>query len=62
MRKVPRRETEERTERALELVQLGGFGERMPSQLSGGQLQRVALARAVVFEPRLLLMTSRSGR
>ena len=31
VRKVPRRESEERTERALELVQLGGFGERMPS-------------------------------
>ena len=45
VRKVPRRESEARTEKALELVQLGGFGERMPSQLSGGQQQRVALAR-----------------
>ena len=61
VRKVPRRETEERTERALELVQLGGLGERMPSQLSGGQQQRVALARAVVFEPRLLLMDEPLG-
>ena len=61
VRKVPRRESEERTERALELVQLGGFGERMPSQLSGGQQQRVALARAVVFEPRLLLMDEPLG-
>ena len=61
VRKVPRRESEERTERALDLVQLGGFGERMPSQLSGGQQQRVALARAVVFEPRLLLMDEPLG-
>ena len=61
VRKVPRRESEERTERALELVQLGGFGARMPSQLSGGQQQRVALARAVVFEPRLLLMDEPLG-
>ena len=61
VRKLPRRETGERTERALELVQLGGLGERMPSQLSGGQQQRVALARAVVFEPRLLLMDEPLG-
>ena len=61
VRKVPRRASQERTERALELVQLGGFGERMPSQLSGGQQQRVALARAVVFEPRLLLMDEPLG-
>ena len=61
VRKVPRRESAARTERALELVQLGGFGERMPSQLSGGQQQRVALARAVVFEPRLLLMDEPLG-
>ena len=61
VRKVPRRESEERTERALDLIQLGGFGERMPSQLSGGQQQRVALARAVVFEPRLLLMDEPLG-
>ena len=61
VRKVSRRESEARTERALELVQLGGFAERMPSQLSGGQQQRVALARAVVFEPRLLLMDEPLG-
>ncbi|MFO1056617.1 MAG: ABC transporter ATP-binding protein [Dongiaceae bacterium] len=41
---------------ALELVQLGGFGERRVDQLSGGQQQRVALARALVFEPPILLM------
>ena len=46
---APRRE-------ALELVQLGGYGERRIDQLSGGQRQRVALARAIVFEPRILLM------
>ena len=61
VRKVPRRESEERTERALDLVRLGGFADRMPSQLSGGQQQRVALARAVVFEPRLLLMDEPLG-
>ena len=41
---------------ALELVQLGGYGDRRVDQLSGGQRQRVALARAIVFEPRIVLM------
>jgi putative spermidine/putrescine transport system ATP-binding protein len=45
-----------RIERALETVQLAGYGERRIDQLSGGQRQRVALARAIVFEPRILLM------
>ena len=34
---------------ALELVQLGDYAKRKPSQLSGGQQQRVALARALVL-------------
>ena len=42
--------------RALKLVQLDGFAERWPHQLSGGQLQRVALARAIVIEPHVLLL------
>jgi ABC-type Fe3+/spermidine/putrescine transport system ATPase subunit len=41
---------------ALELVKLGGLGDRMPDQLSGGQRQRVALARALVKRPRVLLL------
>jgi iron(III) transport system ATP-binding protein len=39
----------------LELVNMGQFAERYPSQLSGGQQQRVALARAIATEPRTLL-------
>ncbi len=45
-----------RAEDALALVQLEGFGDRMPDQLSGGQRQRVALARAIVKKPRVLLL------
>ncbi|MBY0053725.1 ABC transporter ATP-binding protein [Brevibacillus agri] len=45
-----------RVAQMLEMVGLGGMGERFPSQLSGGQKQRVALARAIVFNPTLLLM------
>jgi iron(III) transport system ATP-binding protein len=56
MRRRPARETAERTARALDLVQLGGLGARLPHELSGGQQQRVALARAVVINPQILLM------
>ena len=50
-RKDAAAETAERDKRALDLVQLGGLGDRLPKQLSGGQQQRVALARALVFAP-----------
>ena len=56
MEGVPSGERRERAEAALALVQLGGYGDRMPDQLSGGQRQRVALARAIVKRPRVLLL------
>jgi ABC-type Fe3+/spermidine/putrescine transport system ATPase subunit len=55
-RKVRGEASRERVERALKLVQLDGYGERWPHQLSGGQLQRVAIARAIVIEPHVLLL------
>ncbi len=61
MRGVDKRERARRAEAALEMVQLGGYGARMPHALSGGQRQRVALARAVVFEPKVLLMDEPLG-
>jgi iron(III) transport system ATP-binding protein len=45
-----------RVEEALELVGLGGLGDRSPSTLSGGQQQRVALARALAPRPQALLL------
>lgn len=53
---IPKTEIADRTNKALDLVHLGGYGKRYPHQLSGGQQQRVALARALVGEPRLLLL------
>ncbi|MBL8702979.1 MAG: ABC transporter ATP-binding protein [Alphaproteobacteria bacterium] len=56
VRGIPATDTARRVKRALDMVQLGALGERLPRQLSGGQQQRVALARALVFEPELLLL------
>jgi spermidine/putrescine ABC transporter ATP-binding subunit len=53
---VGKAEIKTRVEEALEMVQLGGFADRMPDQMSGGQRQRVALARALVKRPRVLLL------
>ena len=45
-----------RVKQFLDLVRLGGYGDRRIHELSGGQQQRVAIARALVFEPELLLL------
>jgi putative ABC transport system ATP-binding protein len=50
-----------RVETLLAAVGLQGLGERLPAQLSGGQLQRVAIARAVVHAPGLILADEPTG-
>ena len=54
-------EREAKVARALDMVQMGEFGNRRPAQLSGGQQQRIALARALVFDPSLVLMDEPLG-
>ncbi|MCM2296152.1 ABC transporter ATP-binding protein [Rhodoferax sp.] len=50
-----------RVQAMLDAVGLAGLGERLPQQLSGGQLQRVAIARALVHRPMLLLADEPTG-
>ncbi len=56
VRDVALPERRRRAESMLDMVGLGGYGDRLPAALSGGQQQRVALGRALVFEPRVLLL------
>jgi putative spermidine/putrescine transport system ATP-binding protein len=61
VRKMGQADVEARVKRALDMVELSQFGNRMPAQLSGGQQQRVAVARSLVFEPDLVLMDEPLG-
>jgi putative ABC transport system ATP-binding protein len=45
----------------LTTVELDGLGERLPHQLSGGQMQRVAIARALIHSPQILLADEPTG-
>ena len=53
---VARGEQTQLVKSMLSLVKLSGLENRLPHQLSGGQLQRVALARALIKKPRVLLL------
>ena len=50
-----------RVQAMLASVGLAGLGQRLPQQLSGGQLQRVAIARALIHRPTLLLADEPTG-
>jgi len=56
LKKIPRKEIEERVKNILRFIGLEGKEDQMISQLSGGQQQRVALGRTIILEPEVLLM------
>ena len=56
-----RAEQEARAARVLELVELGGFANKYPWQLSGGMQQRASIARALSFDADILLMDEPFG-
>jgi multiple sugar transport system ATP-binding protein len=56
LHKMPKKEVEERVQRAARILQIEDFLKRKPRALSGGQRQRVAMGRAIVREPEAFLM------
>ena len=56
LKKVDKREIEQRVKRALKMVGMTDYEHRDVHSLSGGQQQRVAIARAIVNRPQVLLL------
>ncbi len=55
MKEFPDEDIPDRVEECLRLVDLAGYGDRYPSELSGGQRKRAGLARAIATKPKFLL-------
>lgn len=53
--RITQKDLSDRIEESLQLVGLGGIGNLMPAELSGGMKKRVALARAICIHPEIIL-------
>jgi ABC-type lipoprotein export system ATPase subunit len=58
---LPRSAWRKRAQDCLEIVGMGAFGNRLPSELSGGQQQRVAVARALANNAPVLIADEPTG-
>jgi len=56
IQKMPKAEMEKRVKESLKEVQMDGFEDRYPREMSGGQQQRIALARMLAYRPKVFLM------
>ena len=56
IQKMPKEEMQERVKEALAEVQMDGYEDRYPREMSGGQQQRIALARMLAYRPKVFLM------
>lgn len=56
LRKIPKREIDQRVRAAADILDITEYFERKPKNLSGGQRQRVALGRAIVRDPKVFLL------
>jgi predicted ABC-type transport system involved in lysophospholipase L1 biosynthesis ATPase subunit len=59
---IGERDARRQAREMIELLALSEVGEKLPEELSGGQLQRAALARALVGRPRLVLADEPTGQ
>ena len=56
IQKMPKDEMKKRVQESLKEVQMDGFEDRYPREMSGGQQQRIALARMLAYRPNVFLM------
>jgi len=56
VQKMPKAEMAQRVKESLKEVQMEGFEDRYPREMSGGQQQRIALARMLAYRPKVFLM------